>query len=130
MGKHGHYRVCIDGEKDHSSGGIFREELNNWIQENIGKPITEAPILTSKTPNHDTDIVVFLITRCNSGYRRRLDGILFSITDKMTQKNVTKFYPMKKYFDTTIPEEKEEYDNLGKTYSPTNIAIYGICQKR
>lgn len=126
MGKHGHFRVCIDGEKDHSSGGYFREELNNWIEKNIGKPITEAPFLISKTPERDTDIVVFLITRCNSGYRRRLDGILFSTTDKVSQKNVTHFYPMKEYYDTSIPEEKVAYDNLGKTYSPYNIVAYGL----
>lgn len=127
MGQHGHFRVCINGEKNHSSGGYPREYLDNWIRDYIGRPINEAPFMMSKTPDDLTDVVVLLFTRCNSGYRKRLDGILYSTMDKITGRNVSHFHPMKKYFDLRNPEEKEAYDKLGETYSPYNITAYGIC---
>ena len=127
MGQHGHYRVCINGVKDHSSGGYPRMYLDDWIKNHIGRPINEAYFGMSKTPDDLTDVVVLLFTRCNSGYRKRLDGILYSTKDKITGGNVSHFHPMKKYFDLRNPEEKEAYDKLGETYSPYNITAYGIC---
>lgn len=128
MGKHRHYRVCIDGKKDHSSGGVFSELFRDWVNEHKNKYITadELYITTSKTVDSIDSIVVFMITRQAKHYIRVLDSIVFFHKDKTSDKFQVIEYECGSKFDLRIPRHKDIYDRLGKMYSPLNIWMYGI----
>lgn len=129
MGKHWHYRVCVDGKKDHSSGGWAYGHLMEWLEKNPEGWIddTNFPVTTSMDVEDPTRITVILIQRNNAHYKRVLRGIVHIVRDKVSQKCFACYHPLfGSYFDITNPKHKEAYDKLGEIFSPYNIAAYGL----
>lgn len=146
MGKHRHFRLCIDGCKVHSSGGYSRESLDRWIEENghcdiksmkpgdsvtINIPIGKAPFGFSgyedsslkRIQTKRETAVVFLLTRLENHSNRRCTGILFSKpvptdVDLTDFTNCIIFVKTDMYFNLADENSRNRYDNLGLIYSP------------
>lgn len=128
MGKHWHYRVCIEGEKDHSSGGSCYDELVRWLKKHPDGVMEQFPVNISHTPENVSDIVIFMITRMPCHHHRKLTAILTPYFDKRDRVHKILHVPMDITFDLHNRRQKHLYDTLGKIYSPENNIVYGISE--
>lgn len=141
MGKHRHYRVCIDGVKDHSTGGLMYDHLMEYLL--LNRPTLsqtemhqngqrycimykDFPVGTSRALDDPIDLVIFCITRCNARHHRILTKILTPCLDKSLEFYYILEIPMDVHFDLRKPQHKSVYDNLGKIYTHRNMLMYGV----